>query len=1064
MALRLDFGHLEYGYFWTRDFGELREYCMQLMVLKNESFIVAVHSSALFTCEGNTMEMHMPVRPLVVFDPQHDEQFMVEMLDNMGGLLADIENFEGFESSGWNYVPGTMKYWFKVYPCQPNPTPSQNSRNTLDEDDRDEDSQRSPHRRLNPFVSAVIAAYYLKEHGKLPRTITAREAAFEAFAERNLQFILPFLRTPNFRLDYLRRWHEFTLMRLNVRVWSMRGNLLYAKRMGPPDEEWIDLYLNSKNNFALVRSLTAFFGKHSSKVMCDDCHTFHNQNGACKLAISACTDEDLNLPDLPQGRHGCVCYCDFESIITPEKEHKTSGYCVFAISKSGRVLFNETRCVLDLESETIQQDFMKAIFKSADAFARRNYPFTPDAICKICGETLLGDCILGRNFVNGEWGNHHTTCWNDARNCMYCFFHNFRGYDSHFLMEEICKNYNVDFMQATSMEKFNLIRITRKNDPLIAITFKDTYNFFTCSLAACVKMVEDWRYVEPEYRNDKGIFPYEWFDSFEKLSNEGLPPGPWMNTLGNQEIDSAPAERVWQNERFKFFFEYHDFYCRLDTMQLADTFEEFRRTCVAEFNVDPVHFMGAPSLTWYLGLKNNIEMFKIIPDAKVYLDIQSQIRGGVTQAMIRYHKTTPDNTILFLDVNSLYSKCMTYKMPGKYLRRIEGAPEGWETNYTPEDNKTLFLVCDLEYPAHLHDRDYAYPLAPHKFNDRLCTTFLPRQNYMVHVEVLKFYLERGLVLSKVHYCYEFEQDFALKNYVENNINKRRATRSDVMKTLYKLLNNSLYGKTCENVFKYRSFSVQEQEELPDGRVNAFLANTKNHVAFDDVFLVENEISEVKLNKPIQIGFTVLEFAKREIYRFLAAVQDSFGDDVVPMYTDTDSIMFKCKFNRPWEKFFNAPLVRPLLDFDAVPEHWGVRTPGTKKESGLWSPEADGKEIVEYVGLRAKCYAYRFADDSVVLKNKGVPKASTLVDGARITFEDYKQALFEGKDKEITHYVIRSEKHQVTTKQVTKLGISGNDLKRTILANPTISLPFGYRGEQFDSNDADDDAEQWQPAE
>lgn len=1064
MALRLDRRVVEYGYFHCTDFEEIKQYLFDLLVIKNESLIFAVHSSAIFIKDGQTTEMHMPVRPLMVFDPQHDQAFVSEMLDNMAGLLADIENFEGFESSGWNYVPNTLKYWFKVYPCQPNPTPSQNSRNSLDEDDRNDDDDRSPQRGLNRFVGSVIAHYYLKHHGKLPRTITARESAFENFAVHNLPWILPYLRLDNFRLDYLRRWHEFTLQKLNIRVWSIRGNLLYAKRMSAPDEEWIDLYLNSKNNFALVRSLTAFFGRHSSKVMCDDCHTFHNQNGSCKLAISTCTDEDLNLPDLPEGRHGCVAYCDFESIITPEKEHVTSGYSIFAISMSGRPIFTETRCVLDIESESIQQDFMNAIFKTADTFAKRTYDTDPGNLCQICGDEVEEINVVGRNFVNGKWGLHHKNCWLDARNCMYVFFHNFRGYDSHFLMEEICKNYNVKFLQATSMEKFNLIRISRKDDPLITVTFKDTYNFFTCSLDSCVKMVENWRYVEPEYRGEKGLFPYEWFDSFEKLSHEGLPPGPWFNSLANKEIDSAPAEAVWEREGFKFFYEYHDFYCRLDTMQLADAFEEFRRSCVSEFNVDPVHFMGAPSLTWYLGLRNNHQMFKIIPDAKVYLDIQSQIRGGVCQAMVRYHKTTPGSSIFFLDVNSLYSKCMTYKMPGKFLRRIEGAPENWETSYLPEDDKTLFLMCDLEYPAHLHDRDWAYPLAPHRFNDRLCTTFLPKLNYLVHVELLKFYLERGMVLSKVHYCYEFEQDFALRDYVENNIVKRRATNSDVMKTLYKLLNNSLYGKTCENVFKYRCFDVREQEEEDDGRINAFLTNTKNHIAFDDVFLVENEVQEVKLNKPIQIGFTVLEFAKREIYRFLAAVQDSFGNAVTPMYTDTDSIMFKCNFDFPWKEFFNAPLVKPLLDFGDVPPSWGVSTPGTKKQSGLWSPEADGKEIVEYVGLRAKCYAYRFADDSTVLKNKGVPKSSTITDGAPITMEDYKECLFGGKDKEITHFVIRSEKHQVTTRQVSKLGISGNDLKRTVLGNPTISLPFGYRGTQFDTNDAEDNAEQWQPAE
>lgn len=1071
MALRLDLTHVEFGYFYSANWDDVKEYIMQLMLIKNCSIILNAHASAEFERDNEVVDMHMRTQPSLILDPQQPEDLIDHLLDNHHGLMHDLENYEDFESSDWNLVPGTFKYWIKVYPCQPNPDGEPTSQNSMDNDhdpdDSDSERSRSPHQQLNDLVGAIATYFY---PGKLRREVLLRERQLELFIKDDdtCEYLRDYMYMPKFRLDNLANWHQRDLKYLNIRVFSLRGNVLYAKKMEPDSDEWINLYLNSNNRFAYIVKLNAFFGKGLDRVLCEDCNTWHRNQSSCKLKICTPTDEDLTLPRIPEGRHGLVCYADFESIIESEtNKHVTSGFSFLAIDRGGKVFMDYTQSALQIQSESLINDFLILAFICANDYIKKQRQ-TNNAGCRICGEEIeLGEPhIRARNFINGMYGMHHKECWADNKNSMYIFFHNFRGYDSHFLMEEICTKYDVIAMQASSMEKFNLITLCKKDEPKVKITFKDTYNFFTCSLAKCVSMVEEWKYTEPEYRNSKGIFPYEWFDSYLKLADTELPPGPWVSKLSGQSVDSAPAQKVWQDEQFTCFEEYHNFYCRLDTLQLCDVFEEFRRTCIKEFNIDPVHFQGAPALTWFLGLRSNQEMFKIIMDGKVYLDIQGQIRGGISQAMMRYCKPEANESIIFLDVNSLYSKCMTYKLPGKYIKKLDNLPMNWRELYGPDSNRTLLVNVDLEYPAYLHDRDWAYPLAPHKFNERLCTTFLPKNNYLTHVELLDFYLERGLIIVKVNYCYEFEQDYTLRDYVDNNIKKRIETKSEVMKTLYKLLNNSLYGKTCENVFKYRKFEVQDQEEMNSGQVNPTLYKAKNMIDFGDVFLCEMPVDQVKLNKPIQIGFAILEFAKREIYKFLSVVIDEFGNDVTPLYTDTDSIMFHCKFDKPWEKFYNSNKIRPLLDFDKVPEEWGVRTPGTNKVSGLWSPEADGKTITEYVGLRAKCYSYQFEDKSIVVKNKGVPKAALISDNEnpdrKITFQDYKDALFLSKELKVAYYNIRSNKHEVNTKRLYKLGISGNDLKRTVLSDRIHSLPFGYLGSLFKTNDADDPdlIEQW----
>lgn len=1048
-----------WGYYVTSEFIELTNYVLAVLDRYDVSCIFTLHASALFERDGQEEELHMPALHPIILDPQSDH--VVDMLENQYELCNEPDMYESINGSGFSLVPGTTRYWFKIYACQPNPTPSPSQQNISDYDISDNDSDNESGRSRSPINKpvkntlflAIGEAFMRANNIDIPRLVIVRIKTIVDWMKINLPQISNDADLEiDFTLQDLPEWHA-ELKILNIRVFSMCGNVLYAKKFADTSR-WIDLYLNSKNRFAYVVKLNALFKRGLDRKICEDCNTFHRLQTDCKLKIVENEDEDVVVPEFPQGRHGLVVYSDFESIVQNDNKHITSGWAYCAITKDNEIYEQYHKNALN--NDNIMEQYIRCLFLLAEKFTKgEDRKASHD--CKICGENVgrSKDTVIGRNFINGEMGSHHIECWKDNKNCMYIFFHNFRGYDSHFLIEEVIKACRVLGISANSMEKFNLLRIRRDNNELINICFKDTFNFFTCSLAKCISMIEDWRYTPIQSRNAKGLFPYDWFDNIDKLNERELPPGPWYNKLTNQTVDSTPAQKEWEDNDFEEFHQYHDFYMVNDTVQLADAFEEFRRTCVKEFNIDPVHFQGAPGYTWYLGLKQNPDLFKIITDKKIYLDIQSQIRGGVSQAMTRYANVEdkPNESIFFLDINSLYSKCMTYKMPGRFLRKLNTLPDNWQELYASEGRNTAFICVDLVYPEHLHDRDWSYPLAPHKFNERLCTTFLRKEKYLVHAELLKFYLERGIVLEKVHYLYEFEQDYTLREYIENNILKRRATKSEVMKVLYKLLNNSLYGKTCENVFKYRKFDVIGEEKLQGGQINPSLYKARNMIQYGDKYLCEMKVEKVTLNKPIQIGFAILEFAKREMYRFLAAVTDSFGNDAIPLYTDTDSIMFKCNFDKPYLKFYNAPLLRPYLDFEKAPEHWNVKTHDTDKVSGLWSPEADGKEIVEYCGLRSKTYCYRFRDNNIVVKNKGIPKSAMIANDDqtprdKITMQHYKEALFAGKEHYVSQYAIRSNRHQVSTVKLYKLGLSANDLKRAVLPDRITSIPFGYKGELF----------------
>ena len=144
-----------------------------------------------------------------------------------------------------------------------------------------------------------------------------------------------------------------------------------------------------------------------------------------------------------------------------------------------------------------------------------------------------------------------------------------------------------------------------------------------------------------------------------------------------------------------------------------------------------------------------------------------------------------------------------------------------EIDLTKKSNKGVILEVDLDYPEHLHDKHNDYLLAPEsleiknhmlsdyckKFNitigrvKKLVPNLGPKKNYVLHYKNLKQCLDLGLKVTKVHRALEFDQSPWLKTYIDFNTQKRRAAESSFEKDFFKLKNNSVFGKTIENLCK-----------------------------------------------------------------------------------------------------------------------------------------------------------------------------------------------------------------------------------------------------------------------
>jgi hypothetical protein len=295
----------------------------------------------------------------------------------------------------------------------------------------------------------------------------------------------------------------------------------------------------------------------------------------------------------------------------------------------------------------------------------------------------------------------------------------------------------------------------------------------------------------------KGVYPYEYMNSWEKFDKTSLPPkGAFYSKLNNTHISDTEyeyAKSVWEKAGCKTMHDYHDIYLKTDVLLLADIFQNFWQVAIEKYGLDPLWYYLTPGLAWDALFFMTGQRLKLITDQNMYMMVEQRLRGGISMVSKRYACANNPGMgkgkwiaeelksfILYLDANNLYGWAMLQYLPTGNFRCMKDEEEladlqkKIERNSIPDDaSKGYILKVDLEYPHILHPQHTDYPLAPERMRvkkewlskrqqeiiahsgqryvptDKLIPNFFDKTKYVVHIVQYKKIFADVVHLSKI---------------------------------------------------------------------------------------------------------------------------------------------------------------------------------------------------------------------------------------------------------------------------------------------------------------------------
>ena len=761
--------------------------------------------------------------------------------------------------------------------------------------------------------------------------------------------------------------------------------------------------------------------------------------------------------------------------------------------------------------------------------------FQQESICHICKETMSTDeKVRDHDHATGIYrGAAHLSCNFQYRpsEWLSIFIHNNTNYDAHIIVKALShpsvksQLHDVTVMPI-SAEKYTTISITTKNG--VKIRFVDSLRFLNASLESlATSLVKDSSLFLLESKfpdthqllRGKQHLPYEHLQSLDVLLEQSLPPrSAFHNSLSDSTISQESYDdacNVYSANNCASLGEYVKLYLLVDVILLAEIFQHFRKLCYKVYSLDPSHFISLPQLALDAALLKTKINLELLVDIDQILFVRDGIRGGLCMISNRYAKANnslmgeyydrnkEDKYLGYFDVTNLYGFAMLQPLP---VANFAWCKENEFENIMKiimdvdpfEADIGFILQVDIDYPEELHDCHNDLPLAPEKLyvtedqlssfvkenqvgarpkTKKLLTHFYKRDYYIVHHAALKYYVSEGLIVTQVHKIMKFTQKRWLADYIMMNTKLRSLCNSSFEKDMYKLFNNSIYGKALENIWNRKEVNIcWDASQLLRYANRPWFRSFK--IVDSDLSLFVMKKKRVFVNKPLYMGFSILEISKVMFYRnyydgfktiwpgnqskLLMVDTDSY---ILEVTTSTGRTMYDDLFDYVQKSCSGSDnhLSLDRSSYDEMDEDDSIRRLHSQENArtiGSVKDETGSTLLIEFVGLRPKTYAIKTLSrpaltSSEILKGKGVPRHVL----KSYNFDVYLNML-QNSVASITATItcIRSEQHSINTIISQKRCLSIADDKRFICADNISSLAYGHKkllGSMTESSQHDD---------
>ena len=341
--------------------------------------------------------------------------------------------------------------------------------------------------------------------------------------------------------------------------------------------------------------------------------------------------------------------------------------------------------------------------------------------CLFCSDPLLvpnfKDSVRDHDHMTGKYrGAAHNECnfklkLNPKTMPISVFFHNLKGYDGNLLMQAMARVQGEIKCIPTNTEKY--ISFSLGN-----LRFVDSVNFLMSSLDKLGKGSDEFPIMQRRFPKEnmrrllkKGIYPYEYMDSFERFGETQLPGKEKFYSSqsgkGITDEDYAHAKQVWETSGCRNLGNYHNLYVETDSLLLADVFKNFRKVCQEKYGLDPAHYYSAPGLSWDAPLKKTGVELDLLTDMDMHLMMERGMRSGKSMVSKRHAKannprvegydpTQPTNYITYLDAINHCGWAMSRPLPKKgfHWKRVMPTEEQI-MKMKPDSKKGWILEVDL---------------------------------------------------------------------------------------------------------------------------------------------------------------------------------------------------------------------------------------------------------------------------------------------------------------------------------------------------------------------------------